>query len=187
MTEKKSNVKIRTHENFNYGFDQKAIYFKLRPHIIQFMEDHSPDFLQFLSIFSQFMAFPRCALNVHHFVASKPVLIWQSFESLFYIPLSGWLLFLLWWQFSVFHLFVDFPGIHCLWGNPTDKNLGVNVWWLRGPFHIVYSAYESLFKPLPQPINSFVGCMRCGTVLQKPLWTPPRRLSDSQYLFRTAI
>ena len=31
-----------------------------------------------LSIFSQFMAFPRCVPNGHHFVASKPALVWQS-------------------------------------------------------------------------------------------------------------
>ena len=67
-----------THENFNFDFDLKAIYFKLQPHIIQFMEDHSSEFQLFLSIFSQFMAFPRCVPNVHHFVASKPVLVWQS-------------------------------------------------------------------------------------------------------------
>ena len=42
-----------THENFNCDFDWKAIYFKLQPHIIQFMEDHSPEFQLFLSIFSQ--------------------------------------------------------------------------------------------------------------------------------------
>jgi len=135
------------------------------------MEDHSPEFQLFMSIFSQCMAFPRCVPNVHHFVASKPVLVWQSFESLLYTPLSGWLLFLLWWQFSVLQLFVDFPGIRCLWGNPIDKNLGGRIWWVRGPFHIASSAYESLFKPLPQPSNSFVGCMRCGPVLLKPLWS----------------
>ena len=47
------------------------------------MEDHSPEFQLFLSIFSRFMAFPRCVPNVHHFVASKPVLVWQSCQSLF--------------------------------------------------------------------------------------------------------
>ena len=34
------------------------------------MEDHSPEFQLFLSIFSKLMAFPRCVPNVHNFVAS---------------------------------------------------------------------------------------------------------------------
>ena len=40
---------------------------------------------------------------------------------------------------------------------------------MRGPFHIASSAYESLFEPLSQPSKGFVGSMRCGPVLLKPL------------------
>ena len=50
------------------------------------MEDHSLEFQLFPSIFSQFMAFPRCVPNVHHFVASKPVLVWFSDEAHFCFP-----------------------------------------------------------------------------------------------------
>ena len=62
--------KMRIHKNFNCDFDEKAINFKLQPHIIQFMEDHSPEFQLFLSIFSKLMAFPRYVPNIHNFVAS---------------------------------------------------------------------------------------------------------------------
>ena len=114
---------------------------------------------------SQFMAVERCVQKVHHFVTSKPVLVWQSCQSLLHTPLSGWLLFLLWWQISVSRWFVNSVGIHCLWGNATDKNLGglrSGEW--GGQFHIAFSAHKSFFKVLPQPSNGSVGNMRFGFV-----------------------
>jgi len=81
---------------------------------------------------------------------------------------------------SYFCCNASFQFFNCLWislvyivfeETPQIKIWGVKIWWVRGPFHIASSAYESLFKPLPQPSNSFVGCMRCGPVLLKPLWS----------------
>ena len=155
------------------------------------MEDHSPEFQLFLSIFSKLMAFPRCVPNVHHLLASKPVLVWQSFQWLLHTPLSGWLLFLLWWQFSVPQLFVDFPGMHCLWGNPTDKNLGgLRSGECRAHFssHLLLMSLSSNLCLNQARISLAVwgvapSCWNHGETLRTPL----RRPSDAQYLFRTAM
>ena len=135
-----------------YMYIGPSNFFKFGRFKLQSMDDLSTKFQPPESVCIVFMLFAYKKLNVDLGVeGTLAPHVAQNCQWLSHIPPWGFAWSFLWLLPSVHLLFEDCSHTHCPWDTLIDKNLGVQVWWMRCPLNITPPADQSVIRSLSKP------------------------------------